>query len=83
MKHGIANESAALTENVTLSTTQSVRVNFVQSGLILSKSHPFLGASLDSIVTNVDNLETWEVEIKCSSSKLYHSINDVLKDKKF
>ena len=47
MKHGIANESAALTEYVTLLRTQSVRVNFVQSGLILSKSHPFFGASLD------------------------------------
>ena len=54
-----------------------------QPGLTLSKSHPFLGASLDSIVTNVDNLETWGVEIKCPSSKLDQSVNDVLKDKKF
>ena len=83
MKHGIANESVALTEYVTLLTSQSVTVNLIQPGLILSKSHPFLGASLDSVVTNVDNLETWGVEIKCPSSKLDQSINDVLKDKKF
>ena len=63
MKHGIANESVALTEYVTLLTCQSVTVNLVQPGLVLSKSHPFLGASLDSIVTNVDNLEMREVEI--------------------
>ena len=62
MKHGIANESVTLTEYVTLLTSQSVTVNLFQSGLILSKSHPFLGASLDSIVTNVDNLKTWGVE---------------------
>ena len=54
----------------------------VQPGLILSKSHPFLGASLDSIVTNVENIETWGVEIECPSSKLDQSINDVSKDKK-
>ena len=70
MKHGIANESVPLTEYVTLLTSQSVTVNLVQPGLILSKSHPFFGASLDSVVTNVDNLETWGLEIKCPSSKL-------------
>ena len=66
-----------------LLTTQSITINLVQPGLILSKSHPFLGASLDSIVTNVDIFETWGVEIECPSSKLGQSINDVLKDKKF
>ena len=70
MKHAIANESVALREYVTLLTSQSVAVNLVQPGLILSKSHPFLGALYDSIVTKVDNLETWGVEIKCPSSKL-------------
>ena len=60
MNYGIANENVALKEYVTLFTSQSVTINVVQLGLILSKSHAFLGASLDSIVTNVDNLETWE-----------------------
>ena len=67
MKHDIANEMVALSEYVTLLTTQSVTVNLVQPGFILSKSHPFLGASLESILTNVDNLETWGVEIKWPS----------------
>ena len=48
MKHGIANESVALTEYATLLTSQSLTLNLVQSGVILSKSHPFLGVSLDS-----------------------------------
>ena len=61
---------------------QSVTANVVQPGLIWSKSRPFLGASLDSVVANVDNLETWGLEIKCPSSKLDQSIYDVLKDKK-
>ena len=82
VKHGIANESVPLAEYVTLLTSQSVTVKLVQPGLILPKSHHFLGASLDSIVTNADNLETWGVEIKCPSSKLDQSIS-VLKDKKF
>ena len=67
MKHDIANEMVALSEYVTLLTTQSVTVNLVQPGFTLSKSHPFLGASLESILTNVDNLETWGVEIKWPS----------------
>ena len=40
-------------------TTQQVIANMVQLGIILSKSLPFLGATIDSIVTNVDNCETW------------------------
>ena len=55
----------------------------VQPGLILSKLYPFLGTSLDCIVTNVDSLDTWGVRIKYPSSKLDQSINDVLRDKKF
>ena len=37
-------------------------------------------ASRDFIVTNIDNFEICGVEIKCPSSKLDQSIDDVLKD---
>ena len=70
MKHGAANEIVALTEYVTLLTSQSATINLVLPGFILSKSLPFLGASLDSIVTNVDNLETWGVEINVPHQNL-------------
>ena len=83
MKHGIANKSVVLIVYVSLLTTQPVPVNLIQPGLILSKSYPFLGASLDSITTNVDNLANWEEEIKCPSSNFDQSINYVLRDKKF
>ena len=83
MKPVIGNESVSLAEYVSLLTTQSVTVNLVKVGLILLKSHPFLGASFDHIITNVSNLETCRVEIRCPSSKLYHSISYVLKDKKY
>ena len=82
MKHGIANKSVALTDYISLLVTQSVTKNLVQPEPIFSMSHPFLRASLGSTMTNVDNLETWWVEIKCPSSKLDRSINDILKDKK-
>ena len=58
-KHGIANVSVVLTEYVSLVTFQSGTGNLVQPGLILSKSHYFLEASLDL-----------KVEIRCVSSKL-------------
>ena len=64
-----------------LLTTELVTVKLVQPGLILLKSHSFIGVSRDPIVMNVDNLETWGIETKCYSSKLDQSINDVLKDK--
>ena len=51
--------------------------------LIVSKTHPYLGASLDAIVTDIDSGEKWGIEIKCPSSKYKQHIDDVLKDKKF
>ena len=79
MKHGLANESVASTEYVSLLITQPVTVKLVKP---VSKSHPFLEALLDPIIINADNLETLEVKIICLPSKLHQSINDVLKDKK-
>ena len=43
MKYGNANESVALTEYVFQLTTQSVTINLIQPGLILSKLILFLG----------------------------------------
>ena len=56
MKHGIANESVVLTEHVSLLTTQSVTLNLVQAGLILSRYHPFLGVSFESMVSIIDKI---------------------------
>ena len=83
MKHDIVNESVALTNFILQLKSQSVTIYLVQQGLILSKSHPFLGAPFDFIVTNVDNLETWKKEIKSPSSKLDQNFNDVFKIKNF
>ena len=46
------------------------------------KPHPYLGASLDAIVIDIDSGEKWGIEIKCPSSKYNQHIDDVLKDKK-
>ena len=66
MKHGIANKSVAFIEYVALMTTESVAVNLVQPGPILSKSHRFLG----SAITNVGNLEIWRLEFNVPHQKL-------------
>ena len=52
-------------------------------GLIVSKTHPYLGASLDAIITDMDTGEKWGVEIKCPSSKFNQPLEDVLQDKRF
>ena len=83
MRHGIVNESAALSEYISLLTTQSVAENLVQPGLILSNLYPFAGISLNPTVTNVCHLDASEVGTRCLSSKLDQGISHVLKDKNF
>ena len=52
-----------------------------ETGLQLSSSSPFLGASLDGMVSCKN--ERWGLEIKCPFSKFKTSLQDALKDKKF
>ena len=47
----------------------------------MSSSFPYLGASLDGVVTCKN--ETWGLEIKCPFSKYNMSLQEALKDKKF
>lgn len=58
MIYSIANESFALINYISLLKPQPVTVSF-QPGLMLSKSNYSTRASFGSIVTNVDNIETW------------------------
>ena len=83
MCHGISHETEALNKYVESLTAKSLFVTADNPGLIISKTHPYLGASLDAIITNIDTCERWGVEIKCPSSKFNQPLQDVLKDKSF
>ena len=52
-----------------------------EARLQLSSSSPFLGASLDGMVSCKNG--RWGLEIKCPFSKFKTSLQDALKDKKF
>ena len=69
MCHGISHETEALNKYVKSLTAKSLFVTADNPGLIISKTHHYLGASLDDIITNIDTCERWGVEIKCPSSK--------------
>lgn len=57
----------------------NVTVNEV--GLKVSQPYPYLGASLDGLVSC--NGEVWGLEIKCPSSKYNSNLHEAVKDKKF
>ena len=44
--------------------------NSVILNLVQPKSHPFPGASLDSVITNIDNLKTWGVKLNVPHQNL-------------
>ena len=56
-------------------------VQISEVGLQLSTSFPYLGASLDGVVSHQS--ERWGLEIKCPFSKYNHCLQDALADKKF
>ena len=64
-KHGQENEKNALQMYINFLTKQNVCITTKNFGLIVSKTHPYLAASLDATVTNIDTNFTWGVEIKC------------------
>ena len=63
--------------------SNNLDVSISEVGLIVSLSHPYLGASLDGVVTDNKTGEKWGVEVKCPASKFQQNLHDILKDKKF
>ena len=80
---GISYEAEALKKYVEFLAANSLFFTTDNPGLIVSKTHPYLGASLDAIITDMDTDEKWGVEIKCPSSKFNQPLEDVLQDKSF
>ena len=81
-RHGIQYENEALKRYTGDIAKKDIFLDVEHSGLIVSKTHPYLGASLDAIVTDIYGGEKWGIEIKCPSSKYNQQIDDVLKDQK-
>ena len=63
MRHGIVNESAALSEYISLLTTQPVKEKLVQPGLILSNLYPFVCTSPNPTITDVCHLDELGVKM--------------------
>ena len=62
---------------------KNISINVNNTGLCISKTHPYLAASLDGLATNTETNYVWRIEIKCRSSKYLKSMTEVLADKPF
>ena len=58
-----------------------VDVKVEEVGLLVSKEKPYLGASIDRIVTFKDTEEKWGMEIKSPSSKAGMTVEEACKTK--
>ena len=81
--HGKLYEEHVLQLYKSFLQSKNVDVSLETVGLLLSESHPYLGASLDGIVVDCHSGEKWGIEIKCPFSKFNMTMEDALKDKKF
>ena len=79
--HGQKHEAHVKELYIMLLKDKGINAQVSEVGLQLSSSFPYLGASLDGVVTCKN--ETWGLEIKCPFSKYNMSLQEALKDKKF
>ena len=62
---------------------QGFNLKVDEVGLLLSREKPYLGASLDRIVTNMDTNEKWGMEIKSPFSKAGMAVDKACQSKTF
>ena len=83
VQYGIESESKAVDLFVRQMSEKGIAVKVEEVGLLLSKEKPYLGASLDRIVTFVETNERWGMEIKSPFSKAGMTVEDSCKSKDF
>ena len=83
VQYGIESEGKAVALYIKEMEREGVSVKVDEVGLLLSKDQPFLGASLDRIVTNLNTNEKWGMEIKSPFSKAGMTVEDACKTKNF
>ena len=81
--HGIENEKNAKKMYIEYLLKKNILVKLNNTGLSISKTHPYLAASLDGLVTNTITNHVWGIEIKCPSSKYLQDMTEILADKSF
>ena len=82
VQYGIESEEKAVNLYIKEMEKEGINVK-VEVGLLLSKEKPFLGASLDRIVTKLTTNEKWGMEIKSPFSKADMTVEDACKSKTF
>ena len=60
-----------------------IAVSVEEPGLPLSKDKPYLGASLDRVVTMIDTGKKWGMEVKSPLSKAGMTVDEACKAKNF
>ena len=83
VQYGIESEPKAVDLFVSQMNKEGMAVKVEEVGLLMSKEKPYLGASLDRILTFVDTNEKWGREIKSPFSKAGMTVEDACKSKNF
>ena len=83
VQYGIESEEKAVNLFIKEMGQDGIRVKVEETGLSLSKDKPYLGASLDRIVTIMDTGEKWGMEIKSPFSKAGMTVDEACKAKNF
>jgi len=81
VQYGIESEQKAVDLFRREMSKDGITVEVEEPGLSLSKDKPYLGASLDRIVTMTDTGEKWGIEIKSPFSKAGMTVDEACKTK--
>jgi len=81
LQYGIESEPKAVNLYMTEMRKQGIDVIVEEVGLLVSKEKPFLGVSIDRIVTFKDTGEKWGMEIKSPLSKAGMTVEEACKKK--
>ena len=83
VQYGIESKQKAVNLLISKMMKDDVAVSVEEPGLSLSKDKPYLGASLDRVVTVTDTGEKWGMEIKSPFSTAGMAIDEACKAKNF
>ena len=83
LQYGIESETKAVKLFIREMAKDGIAVSVEEPGLSLSKDKPYLGASLDRVVTMIDTGEKWGMEIKSPFSKAAMTVYEACKAKIF
>ena len=83
VQYGIESEERAVKLYLREMQQQGFNLKVEEVGLLVSREKPYLGASLDRIVTNMDQNCKWGMEIKSPFSKAGMDVDEACKSKTF